>query len=90
LAEWHPILAAVEIEPGHWRMTAQYEHTYGDIRFVRRGNEVGYKAADARGKVLGYFTSLRAASAATHRAFVRQHGAGEFRGYPDLRQDVDH
>jgi hypothetical protein len=82
LATWHPILAAVELEPGHWRMTAQYEQCYGDIRIIRRGREVGYRADDVRGNLVGYFTNLRAAAWAVHSVYLRQRGPGEFQGYP--------
>ena len=41
---WHPIVAAVEIEPGHWELRDQYERPYGVIRFLRRGDQLGYRA----------------------------------------------
>jgi hypothetical protein len=79
---WHPILAAVELQPGHWRMIAQYEEAYGDIRFVRRGRELGYRANNIRGDLVGYYTTLRAATVALHRVYLQERGPGAFRGYP--------
>lgn len=81
---WHPILAAVEVEPGHWRMVAQYDRPYGDIYLIRRGVEVGYRGDDAAGETVGYYLTLRAATFAVHMRWVRSHGAPEFQGYPDM------
>ncbi len=33
---WHPILAAQEVEPGHWIMVDTMDQPYGAIQFVRR------------------------------------------------------
>ena len=76
---WHPIIAAVEIEPGHWELRDQYERPYGVIRFLRRGDQLGYRAvtwaeASADRRLIGYYRTLRAACAATHVRFVRAHG----------------
>ena len=76
---WNPILAAVEREPGHWEMLSQYDKKYGDVRLVRRGVEVGYRAVvlavgAERPVVVGYFRSLRASCEAVHLAWVRTHG----------------
>jgi hypothetical protein len=72
LAEWHPIMALVEDAPGFWRMVAQYERCYGTVRMLKRGSELGYRAdaisqPGTEAKLLGYFTSLRAAATAIHR-----------------------
>lgn len=78
---WHPILAAAEIEPGHWRMIAQYDRCYGEIRLVRRGTELGYRADNVRGNLVGHYTTLRAAAAALHRVFIAEHArAGGING----------
>jgi hypothetical protein len=68
---WHPILAAEETEPGHWVMLDQYRDTYGDIRLVRRGAEIGYRGLDEHGELVGYYRTLRAATDAVHEAFLR-------------------
>ena len=81
-ATWHPMLCAVEVDPGHWRMISQYGREYGDIRLVRRGAEVGYRGDDVTGQLVGYFRTLRSTCQAVHMHFVRSHGAPEFRGYP--------
>jgi hypothetical protein len=86
MATWHPILAAVEADPGNWRMVAQYDHFYGAVRF----SGTQYTATDLNGVELGPFTSLRDATAAVHRVFIRSHGAPEFQGYPDMSVDDQH
>ena len=78
---WHPILAAVEQQPGLWHMTAQYDNTYGVIEFVRRGPELGYKAttwAETPGdrELVGYFRTLVGACEVVHRRFLNDHGGG--------------
>jgi hypothetical protein len=75
---WHPILAAVELEPGHWQMIAQYGAVYGEVQIVKRGSEVGYRATTPN-ELVGYFRTLRAACAAVHARFVRSHGAPDGR-----------
>ena len=79
---WHPLLAAREVEPGHWVMVDPHERAYGDIRFVRRGSEVGYRAVtwaeqSADRELIGYYRTLRAAAKATHSLFVRSHVPAE-------------
>lgn len=78
---WHPILAAVEDEPGSWRMIAQYGQCYGVIRMLEIAGERGYRAVtwaerSEDRELIGYYRSLRAACAATHERFVRSRGAG--------------
>jgi hypothetical protein len=80
VADWHPILAARETEPGHWYMIDGLGKPYGQIRFVKRGDQVGYRAdrCDGRGvrtDFVGYYLALKPAAAAVHSAFLRSHGA---------------
>jgi hypothetical protein len=80
MAGWHPILTARETEPGRWWMIDGLDHPYGHVRFVKRGEQVGYRAdrCDQHGAALelvGYFRSLRAATWEVHSAFLRSHGA---------------
>lgn len=78
---WEPMLAAIEFEPGHWRMVAQYDRSYGEIRIVRRGGEVGYRATDGSGELVGYFRSLRASAKAIHVRYIAGHSrAGGING----------
>jgi hypothetical protein len=81
MADWHPILAARETEPGHWYLIDGLGKPYGRIRIVKRGDQVGYRAdrCDERGGVtdlVGYFRALKPATAAVHSAFLRSHGSG--------------
>jgi len=85
---WHPVLAAVEIEPGHWQMCDEDGQPYGVIRIIRLANEVGYRAVtwapDSAGReLIGYFRTLRASAEAVHRRFLRTHGqSGPINGRP--------
>jgi hypothetical protein len=80
MADWHPILAATETAPGKWFMIDGLGKPYGLIRFVKRGEQVGYRADRCDEKptltgLVGYYRTLRAATAAVHSAFLRAHGA---------------
>ncbi|MET1042814.1 MAG: hypothetical protein ABWX59_01685 [Microbacteriaceae bacterium] len=79
IGHWHPILAAVEVEPGVWEMTAQYGRRYAVIRALEVAGERGYRAVtwaeqSEDRQLIGYYRTLRAACAASHRLFVRSHG----------------
>jgi hypothetical protein len=76
---WHPILSAVETEPGTWLMVAQFGEVYGIVRLIEVGGERGYRVTTAAEKrqdrrLVGYFTTLRGAAQAAHARWVRQHG----------------
>lgn len=81
---WHPILAAIEAQPGHWYMVDATNKCYGVIRYLTIHGQSGYRAvtwaehSDDR-RLIGYFTSLRAATVAAHNQYLRSHG----RGLPD-------
>lgn len=87
-AEWHPILAAVEIEPGVWHMTAQYGGVYAVVRALELGGERGYRVvtwaerSDDR-ELIGYYRTLRRACEAGYGRYVRS-VAPKFQGYPKL------
>jgi hypothetical protein len=85
--DWHPILAAVEVEPGTWVMTADRGNRYAVIRLLRIGEENGYRAVtwaerSEDRRLIGYFRSLRAACFAAHRVFIAAHGAPGFAPKP--------
>lgn len=76
---WHPLLAAVELEPGCWHMQDDYARPYGVIRLLRINGEAGYRVVtwaerSEDRELIGYFRTLRAAAMAAHRRFVRSHG----------------
>lgn len=90
IAEWHPIMAASEIEPGHWVMLDTNGKPYGVIRFLRRGDQLGYRsvtwAPDSKDRqLIGYYRNLRAAAAAVHRRFVDKHSGAPASGVPTHR-----
>lgn len=75
MTHWHPILAAVEVEPGQWELVAQ-TGSYAVVRLLTIGGVLGYRVVtytEPR-QIVGYFTTLRAACAAAHGAFLRRHG----------------
>jgi hypothetical protein len=81
VADWHPVLAARETAPARWYMVDGLGKPYGHIRFVKRGDQVGYRAdrCDDSGtftSLVCYFRALVPATAAVHQAFLRSHGAG--------------
>lgn len=87
MADWHPIMNAVEERPGVWRMIAQYDRCYGIITLVKRGSEVGYRATTWAEKaeqieLVGYYRSLRAAVAAVHAHDLRAHSPQGFAPHP--------
>lgn len=85
MVKWHPILAAYEPTAGRWELRDQYDRCYGVVVILRRGDEVGYRATDGRGELIGYFTALRTACQHVHQRYVRSHGPAPFAGYPDFR-----
>lgn len=93
MSDWHPLLAAVEVEPGEWRMVAQYDDCYGVIRFLpldRQYAATTWAERSADGELIGYYRSLKAATMGTHQRFVRSHGAGPHIGYPGTTKSPGH
>lgn len=81
MSDWHPLLAAIETEPGTWYMMGSTGKCYGIIRLLRRGGEVGYRAVtwaptSAERQLIGYYLTLRTACEATHQRFILTVGAG--------------
>jgi hypothetical protein len=88
MVTWHPILSAVEVEPGQWHLTAQ-TGVYGVVRLLTVGGVLGYRAVTyGEPRVLiGYYRTLRAACAAAHTAYLRTHGPHPSTvGYPQQRR----
>jgi hypothetical protein len=77
VADWHPILAAVEGPTGVWRMVDPAGNEYGriELRRVMNGADLRYKVI-RRGDVLGWSTTLRDATYLLHMAFLAAHGPG--------------
>lgn len=83
---WHPLLAAIEQEPGVWHLASQ-TGVYAIVRLIEVGGERGYRAttfAEPR-RLIGYRRSLRGACELAHRQWLRQHGPDPGADqYPDL------
>jgi hypothetical protein len=79
MTTWHPILEVREPIPGHWQLHDGVQRLYGDIRLVKRGGELGYRAdrvhKDGSVELVGYYMSLRVSCEKVHAAFIRSHGA---------------
>jgi hypothetical protein len=75
MADWHPILSAIEGPTGVWRMLDASGREYGriELRRVSHGTELRYKAV-WRGEVLGWSVTLREACRRIHSAFLAAHG----------------
>ena len=59
---WHPLLDATEIEPGVWCLSeSSTAGVYATVRMVRRGGELGYRADNDAGELIGYYVNLRSA-----------------------------
>ena len=77
--KWHPLLAAVEAEPGLWYMVDSTLRCYGVIRFLTIRGQSGYRAVtwakrSEDRQLIGYFTTLAAATSATHEQYVQKQG----------------
>ncbi|WP_167044205.1 hypothetical protein [Salinibacterium sp. ZJ454] len=89
---WHPILAAVETEPGQWQMVGDGHGPYAIVKLIRIGDEAGYRAvtwapaAEDR-QLIGYYRTLRAACEAAHRVFIASHGPNGFAPNPWGRRE---
>lgn len=73
---WHPQLAAQEYQPGRWVMLDTFKRPYAMIAFVKRGNELGYRAdrwtqVSTKQELVGYFRTLAGACAAAHQVYLR-------------------
>lgn len=89
MRQWHPLLASVEVEPGHWEMHAQ-TGGYAVVQLIEVGHERGYRVVtfDPPRTLVGYYTTLRAACEAAHAAYVRAHGPDPSTvGYPQQRRE---
>ncbi|UOE45460.1 hypothetical protein [Agromyces larvae] len=82
---WHPLQAADEIEVGVWRMVDSLGREYGEVRLVRRGPEIGYRAEywpeRHPRELVGYFRTLRASCEQVHQAQVHDNGRGRRDGF---------
>lgn len=79
---WHPLLAAVEIEPAVWSLRDQ-QGEYGRVALRRTKDGPRYRC-EHRGTLIGWATSLRVACERVHGAYLAAHGPGAGAGYPDL------
>ena len=70
---WHPLLEADEPTPRVWVLLDQYEREYARVTFVRGGTEVGYRA-EAGGRLVGYYLTLKTACFEAHMANLSLHG----------------
>lgn len=79
MADWHPLLATTEPEPGVWLMVDPRGNQYSVVRLLSVGGELGYRAVTWAERsedrtLIGYYRNLRAATMAAHMSFVSRHG----------------
>lgn len=75
MADWHPILSAIEVAAGEWWMPDPLGRPYAVVRLVKVNGECGYRVvtyAPESGdrKLIGYFGNLRAATMGANRHYV--------------------
>ena len=76
---WHPVIAAVEIEPGHWHMITPMGDRYAIILLLEIRGEKGYRVvtwapSSTDRKLIGYFRTLRSASWSAHQYYLSRLG----------------
>jgi hypothetical protein len=90
VSEWHPILAAVELEPGRWTMVDPAGREYGLIEIRRTPDGIRYHC-EHRGEEIGWATSLKVACERVHYAYIRSHspasGAAAFGQYQGTQKE---
>jgi hypothetical protein len=75
MADWHPVLAAVETAPGEWLMPDPSGVPYAVVKLVEIHGERGYRCvtfapeSDDR-RLIGYYGNLRAATMGANLWFV--------------------
>jgi hypothetical protein len=75
LADWHPILSAIEVAAGEWWMPDPLAKPYAVVRLLEVRGERGYRvvtyaAESGDRKLIGYFGNLRAATMGANRWYV--------------------
>ena len=85
--DWHPVLAAVEGPSGTWTMTAPDGRAYAVIVLLELGGERGYRVVtwaeqSEDRRLVGYRTTLQAASWIAHRRYLAAHGSSGFAPNP--------
>jgi hypothetical protein len=79
LADWHPILNAIEIAAGEWLMLDPLGKPYAVVRLVEVHGERGYRVVtyeleSADRKLIGYYGNLRAATFGANHWYTRSLG----------------
>jgi hypothetical protein len=87
LADWHPILNAIEVAAGEWFMPDPLGEPYAVVRLLEVHGERGYRVvtyAPERGdrRLIGYYKNLRAATMGANQWFTstRARGQSQTRG----------
>lgn len=82
---WHPLLAAVEPEPGVWLLLDIHGKPYGMVQIVKVDKLVRFKAEHI-GITLGYGTTLREAVERVHAAEMQSRHPGGLNPEPPRTQ----
>ena len=79
MANWHPLLNAIEVAAGEWWMPDPADEPYAVVRLVEVNGERGYRVVtyapeSADRKLIGYYGNLRAATRGANMWFVQSRG----------------
>jgi hypothetical protein len=79
LADWHPLLNAIEVAAGEWWMPDPTDEPYAVVRLVEVNGERGYRVVtyapeSADRQLIGYYGNLRAAARGANMWFVQSRG----------------
>jgi hypothetical protein len=71
MADWHPILAAEEVQPGVWVLRDARGEPYGSVQIRSTVDGPRYRT-EYRGELIGWGTSLRQACMRLHQLMLRE------------------
>ncbi|MDY0829148.1 hypothetical protein SK224_08415 [Microbacterium sp. BG28] len=81
MADWHPILAADEVQPGVWVLRDPRGNPYGSVQLRRTKDGPRYRT-EHRGELIGWGTSLRQSCMRLHQMMLREGVPGLPAGSP--------
>lgn len=73
---WHPIMAAIERDPGVWTLVDTLDREYGRIEIRRTLDGIRYRTEAPVGTLIGWGTTLRQSCERVHDEYLRSHGPG--------------
>ncbi len=71
MADWHPMYAADEVQPGVWVLRDARGEPYGSVQIRSTKDGPRYRT-EYRGELIGWGTSLRQACMRLHQMMLRE------------------